>query len=68
MDELNEERRYWLALSVCNGIGPVRLQKILSVFGTAKNVWSAIEKELSISGIGEKIATDLIDFRKNFSL
>jgi hypothetical protein len=23
MDELKKDRRYWLALSVCEGIGPV---------------------------------------------
>jgi len=68
MDELNEERRYWLALSVCNGIGSVRLQKLLSFFGTAKDTWQANEKELKASGIGEKIAENLVYFRKEFSL
>jgi len=37
------------------------LQKLLSVFDTAKNVWNATEKELSISGSGEKVAKDIIE-------
>src|SRR6185437_11298278 len=40
MDELRE-RRYWLALSVCNGIGPVRFQKLLHHFGSAQSAWDA---------------------------
>ncbi len=69
MDELKitqEERRYWLALSVCDGIGPVRFQKLLHHFGSAKNAWLATKNELKESGIGEKISDDLIDFKKSF--
>ena len=67
MDEFNE-RRFWLALSICNGIGPVRLQKLLKHFGSAKDTWEANEKELKISGIGDKIVGELADFKKKFSL
>lgn len=63
-----DERRYWLALSVCNGIGPVRFQKLLHYFGSAKNAWDASCNELRASGIGEKIANDLEAFKKQFSL
>lgn len=68
MDELKDERRYWLALSICTGIGPVRFQLLLHHFGSAKNAWFAKEEELAISGIGKKIAEKLIAFRKKFSL
>lgn len=67
MDEFNE-RRFWLALSVCNGIGPVRFQKLVKYFGSAEDTWRAGEKELKASGIGEKTAEELADFRKKFSL
>jgi DNA processing protein len=68
MDELKEERKYWLALSVCDGIGPIRFQKLLHFFGSAKKAWFAAEKELNESGIGEKISADVISFKESFSL
>jgi len=68
MDELVYERPYWLALSLCDGIGPVRFQKLLLHFGSAKNVWKATLQELIETGIGEKISKDLIDFKTRFSL
>lgn len=67
MDEL-DERRYWVAFSVCDGIGPVRFQKLLHFFGSAKSAWFASEKELGEAGIGEKIAASVVSFRKKFSL
>jgi DNA processing protein len=68
MDEFKIERKYWLALSVCNGIGPVRFQKLLHHFESAKNAWEAPLEELKASGIGERMAVDLIDFKKKFSV
>lgn len=63
-----DERHYWLALSVCKGIGPVRFQKILQHFGSAKHAWEASLQELKTSGIGEKVSHDLVDFRLKFLL
>ena len=63
-----DERRYWLALSVCNGIGPVRFQLLLRYFGSAKRAWDASLGELKESGIGEKLAQDVENFKKKFVL
>jgi len=63
-----DERRYWLALSICNGIGPVRFQKLLRHFGSAKKAWEASLLALKESGIGEKVSQDIFDFRKTFRL
>lgn len=68
MDELTSERNYWLALSLCEGIGPVQFQKLLRHFGSAKNVWDASFVEPVASGIREKIAKDLTDFKVTFFL
>ena len=67
MDEFNE-RRYWLSLSVCNGIGPTRFQKLLHHFGSAKHAWFANEKEIIDSRIGEKVSQELAKFRNTFSI
>ncbi|MGH7204298.1 MAG: DNA-processing protein DprA [Candidatus Levyibacteriota bacterium] len=64
MDEQNAS----LALSVCNGIGPVRFQKLYDYFGSAQTAWEASLDELKRSGIGNKMSEDLQDFRKKFSL
>ncbi|HSX09623.1 MAG TPA: DNA-processing protein DprA [Candidatus Saccharimonadales bacterium] len=71
MDELDisqEERRYWLALSVCDGIGPKRFQKLLHHFESAQIAWHATKEELCESGIGERVSEDLIVFRETFSI
>ena len=67
MDELQIERRFWLALSICEGIGPVRFHKLLHHFGSAKMAWNASLEELK-KVIGEKTAERLADFREEFSL
>ncbi|MGI8420142.1 MAG: hypothetical protein ACR2LN_05885 [Candidatus Levyibacteriota bacterium] len=64
MDEQNAS----LALSVCNGIGPVRFQKLYDYFGSAQTAWEAPLDELKRSGIGNKMSEELQDFRKKFSL
>jgi excinuclease UvrABC nuclease subunit len=68
MDELRAEKRFWLALSVCDGIGPVRFQQLLRHFGSANAAWKASFTELKESGISNKISQDLIYFKKKFSL
>jgi DNA processing protein len=68
MVEVKDERRYWLAFSVCNGIGPVRFEKLLRHFGSAQRAWSASLGELKDSGIGEMVAREVLDFRKKFDL
>lgn len=63
-----DERNAWLALSVCNGIGPAKLQKLLDYFGTAQIAWEAPIEALKQSGIGPKMAGDFVIFRNKFDL
>jgi DNA processing protein len=68
LESLKDERRYWLSLSVCNGIGPTRFHMLLRHFGSAKKAWFADRKELLASGIGQKLSEELVAFRETFSI
>lgn len=68
MDEFGNERQYWLALSICNGIVPSKFQKLLHHFGSAKKAWHSKREEFIAAGIGEKTVAGLISFREEFSL
>ena len=41
-----QERLYWLGFSVFSGIGPVKFSSLLGRFHSAKEAWSAPEKDL----------------------
>lgn len=60
-----DEKSYWVGFTNCPNIGPGRFGKLLSHFGSAKNVWEAHETDL-IEVIGEKIAAQLVAFKKTF--
>lgn len=63
---MNEES-YWLGFSAFSGIGPLRFQKLLAAFGTAKNAWEADEPLLQVV-LGNAITAKFISFKKTFSL
>ena len=63
-----EEKKYWVGFSVFEGIGPLRFKLLLDYFGSAKNGYSASEKELLSVGLSEKLVLKFLDFRKNFDL
>jgi len=58
-----EEKKYWIAFSVFEGIGPVRFKLLKDYFGSAKNVFEASEKNLKETGLSEKIINNFLDFR-----
>ena len=62
------EREYWLGFSVCPGIGPLRLQKLLKTFGNAKSAWEASVSDLIKTGIGNVLVHKFDRFRNEFSI
>lgn len=62
MDELEA----YVGFSHCLGIGPVRFQKLLVVFGTAAKAYTSSSVEL-VEIIGEKTTEKFISFRKAFN-
>ncbi len=43
---MKHQREYWLALSTIEGLGSIRISKLLQYFGDALSIWKASEKEL----------------------
>ena len=46
-----DERPYWVALSMATGIGPIRFQRLLDVCGGARRAWFASDFELASAGL-----------------
>ena len=61
------ENIYWLGFSVFPGIGPLRFQKLLKRFDSAKKAWEAAEKDV-VGVLGEQLTRKFFMFKKNFSL
>ncbi len=53
---MTQEQHYWVAFSVFPGIGPVRFQRLLDTFGTAKAAWEA------------PLSDKFIHFKKTFNI
>ncbi len=63
---MDDEKLYWLAFSAFNGIGPKRFALLKNYFGLAKKAWEAGERELLAIGLGPRLTTKLLKFRRNF--
>ncbi|MFW6238830.1 MAG: DNA-processing protein DprA [Halanaerobiales bacterium] len=51
------EEKYWLALSMIKGVGPVRISKLLDAFGSPRKIWEAPKNNLKkVAGIGNTAA------------
>lgn len=67
MNEI-EKKRYWIWLSLIKELGCKKKQKLLEIYKTPENIYKLNKEELvSVKGIGEKIAYNILDenIRKN---
>lgn len=55
---------YLLALHGVDGLGPLRLKKLLEVFKDPKEVWNLSEKELLGTGLPKKIVEAILETKK----
>lgn len=60
-----QERSYYLAFSNFPGVGPIKFEKLIREFGSAKNAWNASGLSLK-QVLGEKLAYKFEAFRKEF--
>ena len=57
-----ENKKYWIWLSLINGLGSIKKQKLLEKYKTPENIYKLDKKELlKVSGIGEKLADSILD-------
>lgn len=61
-----EERLFYLAFSLIDGIGPVRFKLLLEYFGSAKKAWKAQKSEFEKIGLNQKIIDQILIKRKVF--
>ncbi len=63
-----EEQEYWIWLSRIEGLGPIKTKELLEKYHTPEKIWRLTKEELiKIKGIGEKIATQIVneEYRQN---
>lgn len=63
-----EERNFSLAFSLANGIGPKRFERLLKIFGSAKDAWSGTENDFQKAGIGDLTYKKFENFRNSFNM
>jgi DNA processing protein len=64
---IEDERAYWVVLSMATGIGPVRFQRLLDLCGGARGAWEASELELAAAGLERRTADSLRRLRQRTS-
>jgi DNA processing protein len=56
---VEDERAYWVMLSMAAGIGPVRFQRLLEICGGARRAWLASDFQLAAAGLERRTADSL---------
>lgn len=57
-----ENKKYWIWFSLIKGLGCVRKNKLLKIYGTPREIYKLSKSELlKIDGIGEETATNIIE-------
>ncbi|WP_455938270.1 DNA-processing protein DprA [Gemella morbillorum] len=60
--ECLEKKKYWIWFSLIKGLGCVRKNKLLQLYGTPEKIYKLNKSELlKIDGIGEETATNIIN-------
>ena len=62
MDEL----RYWLGFNLVRGIGPVRLRRLLDIFGDPETAWNASSQDLQAAKLSQRVVNNLLTIRGTF--
>lgn len=63
MQQPPDAKKYWIALNMVPGVGPVTYRKLLNHFGTPEQVLSASLHDLMVvPGLSDRIARELVNF------
>ncbi len=62
------QRKYWLALSMIEGIGPIRINKLINHFGDPLSIWKADKHQLRKVDGFYKLADVIIKERKRINI
>lgn len=63
------EIQYWIWITRIEGLGCIKIQKLLERFKLPKNIWMAKKEELiEVDGIGDEIADKILDKKYRLNL
>ena len=62
------EDKYWLGFNLVKGIGPAKLQALLSYFGDVEFAWNANDSQLQKLGVDKRARENLLDARASIDL
>lgn len=65
---MSDPTRYYLGFSMVNGIGPARLDRLISVCGSVEAAWHATLLDMARAGLERKLAELLIHTRATIDL
>lgn len=64
-----EDIKYWIWLSRIKNLGSIKIQKLLEKYNSPKEIWKLKKEDLlSIEGIGEKIAEEILKSQYRYGL
>ncbi len=63
-----EQLRYWLGFNAAPGIGPVRLRRLLELFGDIRAAWEAPEAALQQAGLDRRTLASFLRARRTLDL
>lgn len=68
IEQVTEERKYWLAWSQISGIGPILLQRLQQHFGNLETAWKASPGELrKVEGFGFQTLEKVVQQRNRLN-
>lgn len=57
-----ENKKYWIWLSRIDGLGSIKINKLLNIYETPQNIWNQTKEELNkIEGIGKVLVEKICD-------
>lgn len=65
---MKESIRFWIGFNLVKGIGPVRLQSLLKVFGDVESAWNASPHLLRQIGLQNKLVEQILKLRGSGTL
>jgi DNA processing protein len=61
---MDDDRAYWVLLCSVAGIGPIRFQKLLDTFGSARSAWHASDLSLAAAGLDRRTVEEIKRLRQ----
>ena len=65
---MGEKAKYWIGFNHVAGIGPVRLNQLIKMFGDVELAWRASREDLTNIGMNKNLVEELINVRNTIDL